>query len=183
LKESKRAIEDVAKEINILTELDHENIIKIYNYSDVGIIKKPSGSIRSNIVFLALEFASGGLLFEVCETLGGLGEEMSRVFIKEILSGLAYMQDKGISHRDLKLENILVTSDYKIKIADFGFATTNRDFCQTYGGTQIYMAPEVSEGKQYSAEKADVFSLGVIIYVLTKGTFPFADSKKEDEYY
>ena len=82
--------------------------------------------------------------------MGGLGEEGGRFFFKQMINALDYMHSKKISHRDLKLENILIDRDLNLKIADFGYASFNRtDLLSSYRGTFTYMAPEIKEGKPY----------------------------------
>ena len=84
------------------------------------------------------------------------------------------MQSKGVAHRDLKLENILVDNELNIKIADFGFATfKNVNKLESYSGTMTYMAPEIKESKQYDGKKTDMFSIGVILFIIVQGIFPF----------
>lgn len=89
----------------------------------------------------------------------------------------------SISHRDLKLENILIDQTLSIKIADFGFATENPGLLESYKGTPVYMAPEIILGQKYSGFKADLFSAGVILFTLARGIFPFMNSNENDQFY
>ena len=87
-------------------------------------------------------------------------------------------------HRDLKLENILVDENLNLKVADFGFATYKKiGKLQSYRGTKTYMAPEIKEGKVYDGRKADMFSAGVILFIMVQGIFPFSEAKKSEYYY
>ena len=97
---------------------------------------------------------------------------------------LDHLEASGIAHRDLKLENILVDDDMNLKVADFGFATF-KDIhkLRSYRGTKTYMAPEIKEGKQYDGRQVDVFSTGVILWIIVKGIFPFQEARKDDYYY
>ena len=144
---------------------------------------KSSGKVKENIVFIVLEYVAGGLLFEICQEIGQLGEDCSRVFFKEIITSIEFMQSQSISHRDLKLENILVDKNLLIKIADFGFATESAGLLESYKGTPVYMAPEIALGEKYSGYKADIFSAGVILFTLVRGIFPFMDSTEDDQFY
>ncbi len=73
--------------------------------------------------------------------------------------------------------------DFLLKVADFGFAAIQRDILQTYRGTQTYMAPEIKEGKKYAGDKVDIFSAGVILFILTMGIFPFKEAKVDENFY
>lgn len=90
-----------------------------------------------------------------------------------------------MAHRDLKLENILIDDKMNIKVADFGFATstTKRDRLKAYGGTRSYMAPEVIAKKYYNGQKIDIFAVGVIMFIVVNGCFPFKSADPEDDYY
>lgn len=80
---------------------------------------------------------------------------------------LGYMQKKNVVHRDLKLENILVNENMELKVADFGFATYKKiEKLRSYRGTMTYMAPEIKEGKMYDGRQIDIFSTGVILFII-----------------
>lgn len=97
---------------------------------------------------------------------------------------LGYIQGKGVVHRDLKLENILVDENLNLKVADFGFATYKKiQKLNSYRGTMTYMAPEIKEGKQYDGRQIDIFSTGVILFIIVQGIFPFKEAKKEEYFY
>jgi len=88
--------------------MKHHNIVNILGYGSDGHVKKPSGREIKNLVYIVLEYVPGGLLFDLCQTVGAMGEDGGRYFMKQMIDCLAYMQGKGVVHRDLKLENILV---------------------------------------------------------------------------
>jgi len=90
-----------------------------------------------------------------------------RFFLEQLIDVLSYLDKKNVAHRDFKLENILVDNNLNLKVADFGFATyKNVEKLSTYRGTKTYMAPEIKEGKTYDGRKVDIFSIGVILYIL-----------------
>jgi len=101
-----------------------------------------------------------------------------------MLDVLGYMQGKGVVHRDLKLENILVDDQLNLKVADFGFATYKKiNKLQSYRGTMTYMAPEIKEGKIYDGKQIDIFSTSVILFIIVQGIFPFKEAKKDEYFY
>lgn len=94
------------------------------------------------------------------------------------------MQSKNVAHRDLKLENIMVDEKLNLVLGDFGFATFKNVNClKSYRGTKTYMAPEIKAGKIYDGMKTDIFSLGVILFIIVQCLFPFAEAKQDDYYY
>lgn len=94
--------------------------------------------------------------------------------MEQLTEVLSYLQKKKVAHRDLKLENILIDDNLQLKVADFGFATyKNSKKLKSYRGTKTYMAPEIKEGKIYDGQKIDMFSVGVILFIIVNGIFPF----------
>lgn len=94
------------------------------------------------------------------------------------------MHQRKVVHRDLKLENILVDEQLNLKVADFGFACyKNIDSLKSYRGTMTYMAPEIKEGKTYKGTHVDLFSIGVILFIIVQGIFPFKEARKEEYFY
>lgn len=145
---------------------------------------KPSGREIKNLVYIKLEYVAGGLLFDVCQTVGGMGEDGGRFVLSQMLDVLTELQSKNVVHRDLKLENILVDDQLNLKVADFGFATfKNIEKLKSYRGTMTYMAPEIKEGKQYDGRQIDIFSTGVILFIVVQGIFPFKEAKKDEYFY
>ena len=131
---------------------------------------------------------SGGELFDYVANTGPFQEPVCKYYFKQILQGVHYIHSKGFAHRDLKVENILLDCNYDIKIVDFGFACplegrdgtgTNR----TRVGTLGYMAPEIMAKKPYQGQDADLFALGVILFILYSGHPPFTLANEEDSHY
>ena len=174
----------VHNEITILKNLDHGGLVGLIGYGDSGEVLKPSGRRIKNLVYIMMEFVPAGLLFDLCQTMGAMGENAGRFFINQLLDSIDYMHQKRVVHRDLKLENILVDDNLNLKIADFGFACYKSiDALKSYRGTMTYMAPEIKEGKTYKGTQVDLFSLGVILFIIVQGIFPFKEARKEEYFY
>jgi serine/threonine protein kinase len=141
--------------------------VNIIGWGSDGTVHKPSGREIKNLVYILLEYVTGGLLFDVCQTIGGMGENGGRYFLSQMLDVMEYMHGKGVVHRDLKLENILVDDFMNLKVADFGFATFRKIHnLKSYRGTMTYMAPEIKENKNYDGIQIDLFSTAVILFII-----------------
>jgi serine/threonine protein kinase len=184
LKRDHDSILSVHNEITILKNLDHAGIIRMVDYGDAGQVIKPSGRMIDNLVFIIMEFVQGGLLFDLCQTMGAMGEDAGRFFLWQLIDSVEYMHTRRVVHRDLKLENILIDEQLNLKLADFGFACYKSiDSLKSYRGTMTYMAPEIKEGKVYKGSQVDMFSIGVILFIIVQGIFPFKEARKEEFFY
>lgn len=177
------SLNSVQNEITILKNLEHAGIVQMYDFGDHGLVVKPSGRKITPIIFILMEFVEGGLLFDLCQLMQVMGEDVGRFFALQMLDSIEYMHSRRVVHRDLKLENILVDEMLNLKVADFGFASYKSIDClSSYRGTMTYMAPEIKEGKKYKGQTADLFSFGVILFIIVHGIFPFKEAKT-DEYF
>jgi carbon catabolite-derepressing protein kinase len=154
------------REISLMRKLRHKHVIRL-----IEVLAS-----RSKI-YLVLELARGGELFTRVESHGMLPEECARKYFKQLISAIRYCHSRGVFHRDLKPENILLDENGDVKIADFGLGTlsgqTETGLFHTVCGTPAYVAPEILGKKGYDASKVDVWSCGVILFVLTAGYLPF----------
>ncbi|KAL8746760.1 MAG: hypothetical protein Q9190_001278 [Brigantiaea leucoxantha] len=155
----------VEREIQYLQLLRHPHIIKLYT-----VITTPSE------IIMVLEYA-GGELFDYLVKHGKMAEAKARRFFQQIVCAVEYCHRHKIVHRDLKPENLLLDEKLNVKIADFGLSNimTDGNFLKTSCGSPNYAAPEVISGKLYAGPEVDVWSCGVILYVLLVGRLPFDD--------
>ncbi|KAJ8392164.1 hypothetical protein AAFF_G00079700 [Aldrovandia affinis] len=169
----------LGKEIKILKELQHENIVALYDVQET-----PSS------VFLVMEYCNGGDLADYLQAKGTLREDTLRVFLQQIAAAMRILNSKGIIHRDLKPQNILLSytgrkksslNGIRIKIADFGFARylQSNMMAATLCGSPMYMAPEVIMSQNYDA-KADLWSIGTVVYQCLVGKPPFQANSPQD---
>ena len=168
----KKQKEEYDNEVEMLSDIKEINSPYILNLVDNGIgnvFRK--GNVFKEKQYLILEYASKGDLFNyVIYLKEGLQKEYAKVIFTKILSGVnSCHNEKQICHRDLKLENILLDENFNPKIADFGFATYNTGKLKARKGTPGYAAPELYKEKEYDGYKADIFSLGVILFNLYTG--------------
>ncbi|XP_051548617.1 death-associated protein kinase 2-like [Myxocyprinus asiaticus] len=166
--------EEVEREVDILQELRHPNIITLHDVFED----------RTDVV-LILELVSGGELFDFLAQKESLSEEEATEFIKQILNGVQYLHSMKIAHFDLKPENIMLLDNNvqlpRIKLIDFGLAHRIKDGVEFKNifGTPEFVAPEIVNYEQLGLE-ADMWSIGVITYILLSGASPFlGDSKQE----
>uniref|UniRef100_A0A0N4W9X8 Serine/threonine-protein kinase kin-29 n=1 Tax=Haemonchus placei TaxID=6290 RepID=A0A0N4W9X8_HAEPC len=159
------------REMQILTRVNHPHIVKLYE-----IMRTES------FIYIVTQYCSGGELFEILIERGRTAEDEARRWFGQIASAVAYLHHKGIVHRDLKAENILLDKNSNIKIIDFGFSNTQApsQLLRTWCGSPPYAAPELLLGKEYDGLKADIWSLGVILYILVTGGFPFPGDNVEN---
>lgn len=127
-------------------------------------------------VYIVMELCMGGDLNEIIEEgEEGLPEEDAKMYFYQIMSALAYIHDLHVAHRDIKLENILVTAGNRIRLIDFGLCKQagENDCMKTTCGTLLYAAPEILNEVPYNGMKVDIWSAGIVLYVMVAGHFPW----------
>ena len=161
----------ISREIEIMRQLSHEHIVKLYQVMETD-----------TFIHIVTEYASNGEIFDYLVDNGKMTEKQAAITFSQILKAVHYCHQKKVVHRDLKAENLLLDQDGNIKIADFGFSNYFQpgSLLSTWCGSPPYAAPELFEGRRYDGPKADIWSLGVILYVLVSGSLPFDGQTLQD---
>ncbi|KAH7956183.1 maternal embryonic leucine zipper kinase [Rhipicephalus sanguineus] len=153
-------------EIAALKDFAHQNICRLYQVIET-----------SYRIYLVLEYCPGGELFDYVVQRKRLDEDEARHFFRQIVSAVAYVHRRGYAHRDLKPENLLLDADCNVKLIDFGLCAKPRTgmaaSLRTSCGSAEYAAPELLAGRKYAGSGADIWSMGVLLYVLLCGRLPF----------
>ena len=155
------------KEITALCNLAHPNVLCIYDHFT-----------EDNNLFIILEYCNQGSLVDATQKTKTINPLDIMNFLKQIVSALAYCHSKQIAHRDIKPGNILL-HDGVIKIADFGISSIGKDCLEDASGSVPFLAPEILERRLHDPYKSDVWALGVTIYLIAVGNYPFACNNKE----
>jgi len=172
LKKANINMKSLVNEISILSKLSHPSIMQIFEIFEDKIN-----------IYIVSEYCKGGELFDIISEKGSFSEKEACIVMKQIMSGICYCHQKRIVHRDLKPENILMdgdSNDLSLKIIDWGCAKTikKKERLHKADGTAYYIAPEVLKG-DYD-EKCDIWSCGVIFYILLCGYPPFNAETDEE---
>lgn len=184
---SKTCLDLIATEVRTMSMLDHPNLVKLYEYSEKGVIEKANGK-NIPVLYLILELITGGELFDYIAVSGSFTDKVARHYFRQLIEALEFMHSKGFAHRDIKAENILLDSNHNLKLADFGFSTplVGKDgsgILRTAKGTEGYMAPEILAQEPYSGEKADLFATGVLLFIMIAQHPPFRKASHRDSFY
>ncbi|MBA0672407.1 hypothetical protein Goklo_025268 [Gossypium klotzschianum] len=162
-------MDQTKREISVMSLVKHPNILELYEVM-----------ASKNKIYFVMEYAKGGELFKKVSK-GKLREDMARKYFQQLISAVDFCHSRGVYHRDLKPENLLLDENGILKVSDFGLSALAESKHQdgllhTSCGTPAYVAPEVINRKGYDGAKADIWSCGVILYVMLAGYLPFHDS-------
>lgn len=167
--DKKRIIEQnrkqmIQSEVNILALMKHKHIVEFYRIVE-----------DQKRLYLVMELCGSSTLNSFCRKFPNrrLSEKQAQAIFNQIAKAIQHLHDQGVAHRDLKLSNILIDQRYTAKIIDFGFACQAADLQKVYCGTPSYMSPEIVEKKAYYGRPADIWSIGVLLFTMVCGQYPF----------
>ncbi|XP_059431758.1 LOW QUALITY PROTEIN: CBL-interacting serine/threonine-protein kinase 24-like [Corylus avellana] len=163
-----KMVDQIKREISIMKIVRHPNIVRLHE-----VLASQAK------IYIILEFVTGGELFDKIVHQGKLPENECRRYFQQLIDAVAHCHNKGVYHRDLKPENLLLDAYGNLKVSDFGLSALPQkgvDLLHTTCGTPNYLAPEVLGNQGYDGAAADVWSCGVILYVLMAGYLPFNES-------
>jgi len=171
--QSQKQIARLQREIRFLKLLYHPHIVKVYDVIET-----------TECIYIVMEYAVGGELFDYIVAHKRVKEKEARAFFRMVLSAVDYCHKNSVIHRDLKPENLLLDETKSIKIIDFGFGNTyiENGYLDTFCGSPFYAAPEMILGKKYEGPEVDMWSLGVILFALLCGHLPFDDANMKELY-
>ncbi|CAL9090103.1 unnamed protein product [Musa textilis] len=165
-----KMVGQIKREISTMKLVRHPNVVRMYEVM-----------ASKTKIYMVLEFITGGELFDRIARNGKLKEDEARKYFQQLIDAVDYCHSRGVFHRDLKPENLLLDSNGVLKISDFGLSALPQQVREdgllyTTCGTPNYVAPEVVKDKGYDGAKSDIWSCGVILFVLMAGYLPFEDS-------
>ncbi|KAG5566743.1 hypothetical protein RHGRI_002325 [Rhododendron griersonianum] len=173
---SETAMTDVLREVLIMKILEHPNIVNL-----IEVIDDPT----TDNFYMVLEYVEGKWVFEGSGPTGGLGEIKAQKYLRDIVSGLMYLHAHNIVHGDIKPDNLLVTAAGTVKIGDFSVSQLfedDNDELRRSPGTPVFTAPECCLGLTYHGKAADTWALGVTLYCMVFGKYPFLGDTLQDTY-
>jgi len=177
----------VRTEIKSMIKIKSEYVMKLYAYNLNAKYPQKDGTHLSCIL-LVLEFCPGGELFDILYYCQQLDEVTARTYFQQMIQGLEDCHKHGVIHRDIKPQNLLMDANYKLKITDFGLSkllssdNINQKMSTSYVGTRGFQAPALLKKQQYT-RACDIFSAGVVLFILLTGYPPFNHARKEDPWY
>jgi len=176
----------VVTEIEALKQIRHPNVMKLYAYN-LNAKYPTKGNEKVDTILLVLEYAPGGELFDILYYTSALEPIVARTYFRQMVSGLEACHNAGIAHRDIKPQNLLLDSRFNLKLTDFGLSKVFESDADaimktTYVGTRGYQAPELLLDKPYDLS-CDIFSAGVVLFILLTGYPPFEQAHASDRWF
>ncbi|XP_048512798.1 testis-specific serine/threonine-protein kinase 4-like [Athalia rosae] len=160
------------REIEVVKGLRHPNLIRFLQAIET-----------THRVYIVMEFAQNGSLLDVIRRDSHIDEGRGRRWFRQLIDAVDYCHERGVVHRDIKCENLLIDSAFNIKLSDFGFARGHMKpkngiapLSETFCGSYAYASPEILRGVPYQPQLSDIWSMGVVLYTMVYGRLPFDDT-------
>jgi serine/threonine protein kinase len=128
---------------------------------------------------IVLELCENGCFFDYVLQVGHFPEDVTRYYFQQLVSAVSYMHAQGYAHRDIKLENLMLDSNYNLKLVDFGFVSSTSLLNFDKAGSTTYKAPEIHSKPYFQGDPADIFAMGITLFVMHFGMFPFKIADKK----
>ena len=173
----------------LLKSLDHPNIVKFFEEGESGYIEEliddKEERIGQDFKYLVVEYVETNLYLDLCSQCGSLGEMTGLYLFRQMVDLFSYLHTyMNVVHLDVKALNFLVNNNLQVKIVDFGYSRRKQiDKIKAAVGTKMYMAPEIIQGEVFDGRRADIFSLGVTLFMMVTGRAPFQDAHMNDDKY
>ncbi|CAI2367562.1 unnamed protein product [Moneuplotes crassus] len=169
-------------EIGLLQQVENDHIIKLHSYSSTKKSACAKISKPVPVYVVELEYCTHGELDQLLEATGRLCDKEARNYFKQLISAVECIHGLGYAHSDIKAQNLLLSEDYQLKLADFGFST-KEEILKDRIGTYSHMAPEIINKEPYDPKKGDLFACGVVLFHLVMGFLPFVAACPKDRSY
>ncbi|KAL3656895.1 hypothetical protein V7S43_018234 [Phytophthora oleae] len=182
---NRKTMINVYREVEAMSRVSHTNVLRLLSVHDDVPYPKKDGS-NKQVIAIVLELATGGELFDFMMYTGCFSENIARAYFQQLVAGLEACHTQGVYHRDIKPENLLLDENFALKIADFGLSGLREGAdgavaeLYTQCGTRGYMSPEVLSCLPYEGEPADVWSAGVVLFIMLAGFPPFQIATNQD---
>jgi serine/threonine protein kinase len=163
--QSQKDNEHLRSEIQILQTIKHENLVEFIEFKELA-----------EYYCIFMEYVEGESLLNFINSNNRLTENQAQQIFSQLISLMSFLHQKDISHRDIKPENILIQTDLTVKLIDFGLSSLSANLLSTYCGSFRYAAPECISNKPYKGSSADMWSLGIVLFVMICGKLPWMDS-------
>lgn len=180
-----KQVANMKKEANSIMRVSHQNVVKCLSYGTGTFNWFDYTMSTEQAPYLVLELCQSATLFEFVESEKQMTEALACHVLKQVLNGLKAIHQSNQCHRDIKMENILLSENFDVKIADFGLAA-DLNYIDTVAGTRSWTAPEIENlqaDETYDGAPADVFSCGVLLFAMLFKRMPFQDAHKNDRHY
>lgn len=180
--------EEIESEVQLMNHFDHPNVLPLHDYSiKKGVLHEGDSSIVSETVsYMVMPFATYGDLGTYLRGDSYFDEDIAAYWFMQTFYGISHIHDKGYVHLDIKPDNILITKDMQVQVADFGLSQSSKGedgngiFNKRRCGTKSFWSPEIALGFEYNGEQADLYALAIMLFIMVFGCRPFREIKMDD---